>query len=289
MNSILSREEFFPNNSYPVYLMRVETHSDSGTNTLHAHEFVELVVITGGSGLHLTEQENWPISTGDVFVINRQQAHTYKDTKNLSLVNIIYEPERMNLPLRDLQALPGYIVLFTLEPGWRQRHQFKSRLTLSARELACVENYINNLEDELKTRVPGFRPTAHALFVQLIVYLSRCYAHARAPIPRELYRIASAISFLENNYDKEIYLDKAASIAHMSVRNFQRVFQEAMGASPMAYLNRQRILRAAELLKQKDMTVTEIGFQVGFQDSNFFARQFRKIMGTSPRIYRQKE
>lgn len=284
MKKIMADDKIFQDSASPIQLMRIEQVEET---PLHSHDFGELVVITGGNGIHFTRQHNWPISTGDAFVINRKQTHGYRDTKNLNLVNLLYKPEQLNLPVHDLQSLPGYLALFTLEPGWRTRHQFKSRLTLSAHHLTRVENYINNLEDELKACVPGFRPAAHAIFIQIIVYLSRCYAHAAAPTPRELYRLASAISFLENNYDKKIYLQKVAGIAHMSVRNFQRVFYDAMGATPIAYLIRQRILHAAELLNQKNLSITEIGFQVGFQDSNYFARQFRGIMGRSPREYRE--
>ena len=141
------------------------------------------------------------------------------------------------------------------------------------------------LADELKARAPGFQLMCRALFMQMVGFLARCYSHSVVPARRELVRIAEAIAFLENHYDKEIYVDKLAGIAHMSKRNFLRVFREAMGKSPMAYLLSLRVARAAELLREGRLNVTEAGFRVGFQDSNYFARQFRKIMGASPREF----
>jgi AraC-like DNA-binding protein len=53
------------------------------------------------------------------------------------------------------------------------------------------------------------------------------------------------------------------------------------------YHIRLKIRRACRLLKQTDLNITEIAFRSGFEDSNYFARQFRKIMGVSPSLYRK--
>ena len=85
-----------------------------------------------------------------------------------------------------------------------------------------------------------------------------------------------------------IELDRLADIAHMSKRNFMRSFQAAMGSSPIAHLIQLRVNRAASLLRRTEHSVTEIAFQVGFSDSNYFTRQFRKLLGVTPSEYRQQ-
>jgi AraC-like DNA-binding protein len=74
----------------------------------------------------------------------------------------------------------------------------------------------------------------------------------------------------------------------MSKRSFLRAFQAATGKSPIAYLIQLRINRAASLLRRGDDSITDIAFLVGFRDSNYFTRQFRKVFGTSPRAYRNQ-
>ena len=61
-----------------------------------------------------------------------------------------------------------------------------------------------------------------------------------------------------------------------------------MGNSPIAYLIQLRINRAADMLRQGDRSITDIAFDVGFSDSNYFMREFRKVIGISPRIYRRQ-
>jgi transcriptional regulator GlxA family with amidase domain len=75
----------------------------------------------------------------------------------------------------------------------------------------------------------------------------------------------------------------------MSKRHFIRSFQAAMGISPIAYLVQLRVTRGAALLLRAELSVTEIAFKVGFGDSNYFARQFHKLLGVTPSQYRQQQ
>jgi AraC-like DNA-binding protein len=126
------------------------------------------------------------------------------------------------------------------------------------------------------------------LFMQMIGYLSRCYGRLRNPDSRALLRIAETITHLETNFALPINLDALSRIAHMSKRSFIRAFRAATDQTPIAYLIQLRINRAAMLLRQGHDNITDIAFRVGFSDSNYFTRQFRKLLGVSPRGYRQQ-
>lgn len=282
MIPVLHKETYF--RDFGLALTRCISDSD---HPLHKHDFSEIVIITHGHGLHITDNETWPVAAGDVFVITGSRTHGYSEAGRMGLVNVLYDTGELAIPQKDLQSIPGYTSLFTLEPGWRRRHQFKSRLRLSIQQLTHAGSIIDELASELKNRTPGFQLMAKAAFMRLVGFLSRAYSEIRTDAPRELFRIAEAISFIENNYDREVYLEKVAGIARMSKRNFLRVFNEAMGVSPMAHLVSIRVARAGELLRKPELTVTEIGFKVGFADSNYFARQFRKLTGLTPSEYRR--
>jgi AraC-like DNA-binding protein len=282
---LLRTPDWFPADGFPITVERRDPQEPFG---LHAHEFSELVIVTSGSGLHVTGRESWPLAAGDVFVISGQRPHNYREMDQLCLVNIMFQPHKLHLELADLPALSGYHALFTLEPAWRQRHRFQSRLRLSPPELGKVLGCVDQLDQELRARAPGFGFLATASFMQIIGYLSRCYSRSRHPDSRALLRIAEAISHCETRYMEPINLEELARIAHMSKRSFIRAFQAATGSSPIAYLLQLRINRAATQLRRGDDSITDIAFRVGFGDSNYFTRQFRKIIGVCPRIYRQR-
>jgi AraC family L-rhamnose operon transcriptional activator RhaR/AraC family L-rhamnose operon regulatory protein RhaS len=282
----LRKEDWFHPDGFPLVVARRDPQEPFG---LHSHEFCEIVIITGGTGLHVTGQESWPLAAGDVFVIGGKRPHDYQNMEGLCLINILFDPAALRMDLLDLPTLSGYHALFTLEPVWRRRHKFKSRLRLAPKDLAVAIGIIDQLDHELRDRAAGFRFLATALYMQLIGVLSRCYSRSRNPDSRALLRLAEAISYLETYYAEPVDLDELARTAHMSKRGFIRAFRAAMGSAPIAYLIQLRLNRAADLLRHTSQSITDIAFHVGFTDSNYFSRQFHKVLGITPRTYRQQQ
>jgi AraC-like DNA-binding protein/mannose-6-phosphate isomerase-like protein (cupin superfamily) len=283
---ILKINEWFHPDGFPISIERREPQEEFEP---HAHEFAELVIVMGGKGLHVTGNDSWELSAGDVFVIAGPREHEYRDLRDLRLVNILYQPKQLKMRLLDLPSVAGYHALFTLEPHHRQRQPNRGRLRLSGKELAGITGLVERLEGELRAREPGFGFMATAAFMQIIGLLSRCYGRSPSTDGRAMLRVGEALSHLERNIHNEVNLEELAKIAHMSRRSFLRVFQSATGTSPLAWLIDQRINRACSLLRHTDKPITEIAFDVGFNDSNYFTRQFRKTTGFSPREYRMRQ
>ncbi len=283
MTTLLRKKDFFGPDGFPIVVARREPQPEFPR---HSHQFSELVVVTGGCGVHAIRREEYEIAAGDVFVINDSSPHEYRDMADLALVNILYDPAALKMSSWDLRELPGYHAMFRLEPAYRKRHRFESRLRIEVEALSYVGELIDELEAELAEKRPGFRPAATAVFMQMVVFLSRCYAESSQSQSRELLRIGRAISHIEQNCHTRISIESLAEIAHMSRRNFTRVFRRAMGHSPIDYIIHLRVARAAELLRSEDSTVTEIAFRVGFTDSNYFARRFKMITGLTPVEFR---
>ena len=286
MSRILKSREWFTADAFPIAVERREPQSPFPP---HSHEFSEIVFIVGGKGRHLIQRESWPLTAGDVFVIGGSQVHAYRKLENLRLVNLLFQPEKLRLGKPELASLPGYHALFALEPAWRRRHQFQSRLHLSPKDLDGVLALVEQLEGELRQRSPGFGFMATALFMQIIGRLSRLYGQSHNPSTQHLLRLAQTISQMETKPQESVKLNDLARQAGMSPRSFIRAFRAATGLSPIAYLIQLRISRAALLLRTSTEPVTEIAFRVGFNESNYFTRQFVKLIGCSPRRYRQRQ
>lgn len=286
MKRVLKIDEWFHPDGFPI---SVERRDPQELFEAHAHEFAELVIVTGGKCLHVIGNDSWELTVGDVFVIAGPREHEYRNLVDLRLINILYQPNQLKMSLLDLPSVAGYHALFTLPTSRRKRQSTDGRLHLNTKELAQVIELADRLEVELKTREPGFGFMATAHFMQIIGLLSRRYGRSSSPDGKALLRIGEALSHLERNIHRDVNLEELASIAQMSERSFSRVFQSATGTSPLAWTIAQRINRACHLLRHTDRRVTEIAFDVGFNDSNYFTRQFRKSTGLSPRAYRLRQ
>lgn len=78
-----------------------------------------------------------------------------------------------------------------------------------------------------------------------------------------------------------------AETVHLSPSQLRRVFVQTFGKAPIAYLTMVRTERMAQLLRSTELPIKQIATDVGWADPDFAARQFRRGIGVSPRIYRR--
>lgn len=265
---------------------RAPSHPHDLTEVEHSHDFCELVIVTRGSAFQSLENTEFPVTAGDVFLLQGRQRHYFHDRENLDLINIMYDPAKIGLPENELRRLPGYCAMFMLEPTYRRQHRFASRLHLKRVPLAHVELLAEEMERESAGAEPGYEVALRAKLLELMVYLSRAYTSTDTTEAHALLRVGNVIGALENDFSRDWKLDDLLKIAHMSRSNLMRVFRKATGQTPIEYLVRLRIQRAMEMLRNTDLPITAIALEVGFNDSNYFTRQFRRVVGLPPRSFR---
>lgn len=286
---------YFGPDGFPVTVRRVVARDGGGpshphdvTLVEHEHDFTELVVVCGGQGLHVLEGEGFPVSAGDVFVVQGRQAHYFRECRELDLLNVMYDPARLELPAGLLRRLPGYSALFVLEPNFRRAHRFSSRLRLNRNRLGVAAALAERMDGEASARGRGHEALLLAGLVELMVFLSRLYGESEATEARALLRVGRLISLLERRFKETWTLEQMARETRLSRTGLLNVFRQATGQPPIDYLIGLRIEAAMKLLRTGGRSVTEIAFETGFADSNYFARQFRRVCGCTPTEFRRR-
>jgi len=282
---IIHRDYVFKYPDFPLGINFNRFHPDYPE---HTHEFSELVLVKNGTGTNIVNGVSYSLSAGDVFVIPPGRVHEYRETGRLGCYNIYFDNKRLDLKRWDAGLLAGYHALFLIEPVYRQKGDFNSRLKLNQEQLIRIWNLAELLEQELEGGQPGFRLMAMSRFMEMVCQLSRYYGESTGKNSLKVLRVAEAISHMEAHFTEQVSIENLARMAHMSSRNFHRVFLNATGKTPAAYLIGLRVMKAAHLLEFSDTTITEVAFECGFTDSNYFARQFRKLMNESPGDFRRR-
>jgi AraC family L-rhamnose operon transcriptional activator RhaR/AraC family L-rhamnose operon regulatory protein RhaS len=284
--------DFFPQDSHPVTIRSILNdsglqHAGDLTDIKHYHDFAELVIITEGYGIHWIDGEDYPVAAGDIFVLQGETEHYFKERHGLTLYNIMYDTRRLQPFLKNLQGDAGYNAMFLLEPNYRRRHNFKSRLHIPRRSLAHVEPVIHRMQKEAEQAKSGYDTLLIGMLLELLVFFSREYSKVDIPQARNLYRIGKIIGKLETSYRRNWSVDELARSAGMSKSSLMNAFRDATGHTPVDFLIRIRLQKVAEMLIESNKSISEIAPECGFCDSNYLTRQFRKIYNQTPRQFRQ--
>jgi len=275
--------DYFLTPNLPVAVLVMPSQDAMG---LHRHEFAELTIVTGGGASHLTAQGRYPIAAGDVFFVPPEQPHGFDDVHGLSLVNVLFLPGRMREIPGEVRGMAGWQALFESEPRYRDAQGFAGHLRLPPEELERLAMLVRELDAETRSYAKGGLALAEALFMQLVVRLARSYGAHASPAGRRLLAVQQAIRHIEAKHAEAVELNVLAKKAGMSLSTFKRAFKVVTGTPPIDYLLQVRLARACHRLRETDETVTEVALAAGFNDSNYFARQFRARMGCTPREWR---
>ncbi len=93
---------------------------------------------------------------------------------------------------------------------------------------------------------------------------------------------------MDRAFARPLDVPALARVAHVSPAHFSRQFRATFGETPHRYLQRRRVERAMELLRETDRPITAICLDVGFTSLGTFSRTFRAIVGESPSAYRAR-
>lgn len=94
--------------------------------------------------------------------------------------------------------------------------------------------------------------------------------------------------YLQANFQRDVPIEELAQIAGMSARNLIRRFKAATGYLPGNYLQMVRVAAARQMLEDGATSVQRVGISVGYEDTTFFRRIFKRYSGMTPAAYRER-
>ncbi len=169
------------------------------------------------------------------------------------------------------------------------------------RVAACYRDIFRELGEES----PGTPARVHAAVAQMLALFfegrHRAAGHGVEPVLGVFAGVGTdpgapwpsglrtALRHMKQAFFQPQRVDALAALAGMSSSHFSRVFKAALGTSPIDWLRRERINQAKRRLVETRDAVQEIAQQVGYADRYFFSKDFKQIVGVSPREFRRRE
>ncbi len=139
---------------------------------------------------------------------------------------------------------------------------------------------------------------SHELYVQLLQLLSKlaqCQFQSlselsfRDDIPTiHGTRMLQVHEFVQQHFQRKVYLKEVADLVKMSEQSFSRFFKKMMGRSFFTFLNEYRVNMAVRMLLDSDKSVSQVGYDCGYESLPFFYKQFNKYLGCTPLNHQKK-
>lgn len=111
---------------------------------------------------------------------------------------------------------------------------------------------------------------------------------ASSQVDQRLAQLRHMVGYVQRHYAESVALKDIAAAGSASKTVCCTLFQRHLHQTPIGYLTRYRLEKAAELLHNPNLTVTEVGLAVGFSGPSYFTESFRKHLGLTPSEYRKQ-
>lgn len=235
----------------------------------HFHETYTIIVIIEGTGDYSHEKNKFITSRGSFLILNPFEVHTGRSIGNVPLnYRSMYVPKeifyKVNEKFRD-DRLPV----------------FNNKIIKNEKVASMILNVHHNLyhsKDLLESEfmLSNLLQKLMEVGSVRVEYQDQEFFH-----PLAARRLKE---YIHDNYRENISLDHLSRASDLSPDHVVKLFKKRYGLPPHQYLLNLRIEKAKDLLAGK-MPVTDVAYQSGFFDQSHFIRNFKKIMGVTPKNY----
>ena len=246
----------------------------------HNHDFYEMNIVLGGTGIHRIESSGFSVRRGDVFVIPPMTVHAYYDTENLEVYHVLFKKDFIRNNMKEAEGAVGFIQLMEIEPFLRQNCGEAMFLHLNPQNLSTILEDLRCLEEGGEFDGDGCIPLRIHTAWKLIYRLSFLLAEQTEKQKHQKKikhqrQIFDALEYIHQHFSEKITVSDLSERAYLSRSTFLRSFSEICGISPTDYLNQYRVRRALELLSASEKSKTEIAHLVGFYDLSHMERTIK--------------
>lgn len=159
---------------------------------------------------------------------------------------------------------------------------------------ALINECINKIICEYNEKKSGYELAIKSAIYYLFVILLRRYINKvltekeHSLREKNMDRFSRIFRYVELNYMYPITTHKSAKMLNITVSHFCHLFKQLTGITFSNYVNYLRIKKAETLLRNTNMTITEIAISIGYNDVAYFSRIFKKQKNISPSEYRNR-
>ncbi len=246
---------------------------------LHWHSEIEMLYVKNGAISVTVEERKYVLNQGDIIFIEPEKIHTVSPfILPLEYDAAVFSPSALSL---NSEHFFGRDIIMPIING-------------DSEFSGIIDGSFNDY-DKLKANaetVFNKDSSKAAVFASLVGIISNLYDNgyikkSSGQISKYSADIKKCLKYINNNYSRKIKLSELSDLIHVSENYFCGYFKKFTGITPFEQINETRVKKAAELLSDSDLTVSEVAVKCGFENLSYFTRKFKSIVGCTPIDYRK--
>ncbi len=254
------------------YYPKAEYHHRSRTTPIDQNV---LIYCTAGCGTYTLNRITHTVSENQFFILPAGIPHSYQaDANNPWTIYWIHFKGRLSI-----EYLPEQNAPITIAPESHSR--INDRIGMFEEMFLTLKNGLN---------LDNLRYSSALLhhFLGTLKYM-RQFRESNISEIDDSNMVEASIHFMKEHMEKQISLKMLTDYTGYSPSHLSMVFKQKTGQSPLSYFNLLKVQKACFMLDETDMKINQISSKLGLSDPYYFSRMFTKVMGLSPKEYRNQK
>ena len=250
--------------------------------TPHRHTFYEILYITEGDGTHFIDFEPYPLKPPAFYFISPGQVHLWQVRSTLQGRVLMFE--------EDFLVFPSSNISKTNEITFFHNVGEAPELHLTQDQAAKIDSLLKSIFQEYKSegfsRASMLRAYIHILIIQLqrlhMIDHPKQNAINESELVRRFKRLVAA------HYNTEHSIQTYADDLGVSISHLNNILKSMTGYSPGQLIRHEIAMEAKRLLVHTELSISEVGYRLRFEDPSYFGRFFKRETGMNPALFREQ-
>ncbi len=239
---------------------------DSG---IHWHDYVEVEIVTSGTGTNMFNGVEYQLTAGDVYVSSHFDCHRVINDNKLELIDINVSFSFLDKEMIDYLSTTGGILCH-----------------LTQKKYELIQQMAQSLFDDMDKSTPFSKFSAKTTINNIIINIIKNSNITVNPVPQHIQVITS---YVNRNFNTDLTLEALAGTFNMSANYLGKLFKKHLNMSYNDYLNTVRIKYACHMISSSRIGIKEIAFSSGYSSTEYFHTVFKKHTGFTPMQYRAQQ
>lgn len=274
---------------YPVSLGITQANNNYKLQQENKHCHSLIYCLSGTGKLHYQGKDR-VIKRGDLVIINANTAFTFTLDKTKNTPKKVSHSEKQ-LSSRDSKTANNivYWVNFTGTLAQDFAERLLMKMDNGVAHVGILKNIVSDFDHLLALGARGYTATnvIHAVHI-LQQALSFLALQLRLTMSNNSssFDLEAVEALMRNSLHQELSLDTLAHYSQLSKFHFAKKFKELTDSSPIQHFINMKIQHACSQLDNSDIAIKDIASNLGYSDPYYFSRLFKKLVGISPKQYR---